>query len=123
MWIKYLNNPCEKSTGDCVIRAISRILGTTWEQTYIELTAQGLMDCDIISSNEVWGNFLKRKGFKRYIIPDTCPKCYTVIDFCRDHPNGEYILATGNHVVAAVYGDYYDAWDSGHEVPIFYFQR
>lgn len=123
MYVEFNNNPCKKSTGDCVIRAIAKILGITWKQAYIELTVQGLMDCDIISSNEVWGNFLRHNGFKRYIIPDTCPKCYTVKEFCEDHPHGEYILATGNHVVAVVDGDYYDAWDSGNEVPIFYFQR
>lgn len=123
MYVEFNLNPCKKSTGDCVIRAISKILGITWEQAYIKLTAQGLKDCDILSSNEVWGNFLELNGFKRYIIPDTCPRCYTVIDFCKDHPTGEYILATGNHVVAVMDGDYYDAWDSGHEIPIFFFKR
>ncbi len=123
MYVEYNPNPCKKSTGDCVVRAISKILQLPWEQTYIKLTAQGLKDCDILSSNEVWGNFLESNGFKRYIIPDTCPRCYTVIDFCNDHPSGEYILATGNHVIAVVDGNYYDAWDSGHEVPIFFFQR
>ena len=123
MYVETNFNPCKKSTGDCVVRAIAKILGITWRDTYIKLTAQGLEDCDIISSNEVWGNFLKNNGFKRYIIPDTCPRCYTVKDFCEDHPHGKYILATGNHVVAVIDGDYYDAWDSGNEIPIFYFQR
>lgn len=123
MYVEYNPNMCKKSTGDCVIRAIAKILGITWKQAYVELTEQGLKDCDIISSNEVWGNFLKNNGFKRYIIPDTCPYCYTVKDFCRDHPYGEYILATGNHVIAVIDGNYFDAWDSGNEVPIFYFKR
>ena len=123
MYVEFNPNPCKRSTGDCVVRAIAKILGMTWKQTYVELTEQGLKDCDIISSNEVWGNFLKNNGFKRYLIPDTCPNCYTVNDFCKDHPYGEYVLATGNHVVAVVDGSYYDAWDSGREVPIFYFKR
>lgn len=123
MYVEFNPNPCKRSTGDCVVRAIAKILGITWKQAYVELTEQGLKDCDIISSNEVWGNFLKNNGFKRYLIPDTCPNCYTVNDFCKDHPYGEYVLATGNHVVAVVDGSYYDAWDSGREVPIFYFKR
>ena len=123
MYVEFNPNPCKRSTGDCVVRAISKILGITWKQSYIELTVQGLKDCDIISSNEVWGNFLKANGFKRFIIPDTCPSCYTVNDFCEDHPYGEYVLATGTHVVAVIDGNYYDAWDSGREVPVFYFQR
>ena len=123
MYVEFNSNPCKRSTGDCVIRAISKILGITWKQAYVELTEQGLRDCDIISNNEVWGNFLKNNGFKRYIIPDTCPNCYTVNDFCRDHPYGEYVLATGNHVVAVIDGSYFDAWDSGNEIPIFFFKR
>lgn len=123
MYVEFNNNPCKRSTGDCVIRAISKILGITWKDAYIKLTVQGLEDCDIISSNEVWGNFLIQQGFRRYIIPDTCPRCYTVIDFCNEHPQGEYLLATGNHVIASIDGNYFDAWDSGHEPIIFYYQR
>ena len=123
MYIEYNPNPCMKSTGDCVIRAISKILDLTWTETYIKLTAQGLLDCDIVSSNEVWGNFLKHNGFKRYLIPDTCPDCYTVDDFCKDHPQGEYVLCSGSHAVAVINGNYYDAWNSGREPVIFYFKR
>ena len=123
MYVEFNPNTCGKSTGDCVIRAISIVLEKTWEQAYIELTIQGLMDCDVLSNNEVWGNYLRRKGFKRYIIPDTCPNCYTVEDFCRDHPYGEYVLATGNHAIAAINGNWIDAWDSGRETVIYYFQR
>ena len=57
------------------------------------------------------------------IIPNTCPDCYTIADFCNDHPYGTYILATGTHVVAVIDGDYYDTWDSGNEIPIFYWQK
>lgn len=123
MYVEFNPNPCKRSTGDCVIRAISKILGITWKQAYIKLTAQGLEDCDIISSNEVWGNFLRRNGFRRYIIPDTCPDCYTVSDFCKDHPKGEYIVASGTHTVAVIDGNHYDAWNSEMEPVIFYFQR
>lgn len=123
MYIEYNPNPCMKSTADCVIRALSKILGLTWTETYIKLTAQGLLDCDIVSSNEVWGNFLKRNGFKRYLIPDTCPDCYTVDDFCKDYPQGEYVLCSGNHAVAVINGNHYDAWNSAREPVIFYFKR
>jgi hypothetical protein len=47
---------------------------------------------------------------------------YTIRDFCRDHNKGTYILATGTHVVAVKNGDYIDTWDSGAEIPIFYFE-
>lgn len=123
MYIHYNPNPHSVYVGDCVIRAISKSLGLSWEETYIRLAIQGLMLSDMPSANNVWGNFLRNNGYKRYIIPNTCPDCYTVRDFCYDHPQGNYILSTGTHVVTAIDENYYDSWDSGDEVPIYYWQR
>jgi len=33
---------------------------------------------DMPSANRVWMAYLKKIGFKKYLIPDTCPDCYTV---------------------------------------------
>ena len=71
----------------------------------------------------VWGAYLYSQGFKRAVIPNTCPDCYTVKDFCRDYQVGTFILGIGDHVVCVKDGDYYDAWDSGREVPVFYFRK
>ena len=73
--------------------------------------------------NKIWGAYLLNNKYKRFVIPNTCPNCYTVKDFCKDNPNGKFILATGEHVIAVVDGDYYDAFDSGDEVPIYYWHK
>lgn len=78
---------------------------------------------DMPSSNEVWQSYLINKGFKRFIVPNTCPNCYTVKQFCEEHKNGIYLLATGSHVIAVIGGNYFDTWDSGNEVIIFYFHK
>ena len=57
------------------------------------------------------------------VILDDYPDYYTVQDFCIDHPKGTYVLGTGTHAVAVVDGYYYDAWDSGKEIPIYYFSK
>jgi hypothetical protein len=75
------------------------------------------------SINHVWGQFLKENSFSRHAIPDSCPDCYTIADFANEHKTGKYILATGSHVVAVVDGDYYDTWDSGEEVPMYFFEK
>ena len=123
MYRFYNPNPSRKLVGDCVIRAISKITGNDWEKTYMDICMHGFMLHDMPSANYVWGSYLHDLGFKKTIIPDTCPECYTVEDFCNDHPQGTYMLATGSHVVTVVDGNYYDSWDSGNEVPVYYWQR
>lgn len=80
-------------------------------------------------ANHVWASYLRSEGFRRYSIPDTCPVCYTVKDFCVDHPYGTYLLVIvnhgigGGHVVAVCDGNYYDVWDSGNEIPTYYWVK
>lgn len=124
MGYKYYNpNPLGLSVGDCTIRAISKIIERDWKDTYLGLIVQGYNMYDMPSANRVWGEYLHAHGFVRRTIPNTCPDCYTVRDFCIDNPVGKYILGTGEHVIAVVDGDYYDSWDSGREIPIYYFER
>lgn len=122
-YIRFNTNPVNNLVGDCVIRAISILTNSSWDDTYWDIAIQGYMMKDMPSSNSVWGEYLKQKGFRRTVIPDTCPACYTVKDFCYEHRNGKYLLATGSHVIAVVDGDYYDTWDSGEEIPIYYWKK
>ena len=123
MWIQQNPNYLDKRTGDCTVRALSIVLGKNWIWTYLELCIQGLIMAQMPSDNQVWDALLRSKGFQRETIPNTCPDCYTVRDFCNDHKSGIYILGTGNHVVAVVDGNYIDDWDSGNEVPLFVWSK
>lgn len=123
MWKEFNPNPNNARVGDCVIRAISKALNKSWKDTYLDLCIYGLILSDMPSANHVWGSYLRDKGFKRYILPDSCPNCYTVKDFCNDHKQGTYILALNGHVICSNDGNYYDTWDSGDEVPIYYWKE
>lgn len=116
MYVYYNPHPSQESTGDCVIRAFTKVFGATWDDVYLELVAFGFIVKDWPDNISVWGRYLLEHGFRRYQIPNTCPHCYTISDFCADHPDGTYVVATSNHVVAVVSGDYYDSWNSGNEV-------
>lgn len=117
-YVNYNPNPENKIVGDCVIRAVSIALGLTWDDTHYDLcNLSGVMH-DMPSSNNVWGEYVRLYGFKRHIIEDTCPNCYTIADFARDHRTGTFLVCTGTHVVAVVNGDYIDTWDSGNREEI-----
>lgn len=121
---KHFNpNPDAKRVEDCTVRAIAKALDEDWDKTYMALCVEGFRRHDMPTANSVWGGYLKNHGFKQYALPDTCPECYTVSNFADEHPEGTYILALSGHVVTIVDGDYYDTWDSGDEVPIYYFER
>lgn len=123
MYRHYNPNPKGIQAGDCVIRAISAATGQSWQDVYVALSVQGYAMCDWGNSDPVWGAWLRSQGFQRQVIPNTCPACYTVGDFARDHPHGAYVLGTGSHAVAVIDGDIYDSWDSSGAVPIFYYTR
>lgn len=123
MWKLYNPNPKSARVGDCVIRAISKTLGQTWQETYIDLAMEGFRLCDMPSANHVWGSYLHKNGYIRTILPDECQDCYTVKQFCRDYPTGNFLLALSGHVVAVQDGDYYDTWDSGDEVPVYFWKE
>ena len=122
-YIKTNPNPLRKLVGDCTVRAVSIATDRTWEDAFVELCLKGMKMCDMPSSNDVWGAYLLDNGFRRHVIPDTCPACYTVKQFCYDHPRGTFVLGTGTHAVCVMNGDYYDAWNSGDKVPLFYFEK
>lgn len=122
-FIEYNPNPAARNTGDCVIRAICKVLGMDWEKAYIELSVKGLQLSRILNENAVWEAYLREKGYLRRAIANACPECYSIADFARDNPQGSFIVATGSHVVAVQDGDYYDTWDSGTLVPSYYFYK
>lgn len=116
-------NPKGKNVGDCVVRAICLAEGVEWERIYLDLCLQGYMMNDMPSSNDVWGTYLGNKGWAYHRLQDSCPFCYTINDFCKEHPEGTFIVATGSHTVCVKDGRYLDTWDSGEKVPLFYFEK
>ncbi len=122
-FIRYNPNPTGMRRGDCTVRALAKALGKDWDHVFSGLALYGFMLGDMPSANHVWNAYLKANGFHRALIPDTCPDCYTVKDFCTDHPNGVYVLAIDGHVVTAIDGDYFDTWDSGDEIPVYYWAK
>ncbi len=123
MYVYYNPSPIEANVGDCTIRALTKALDSDWENVYIDLCIYGLRMCDMPSANIVWGAYLRDKGFIRRMIPDDYIDRYTVEDFCKDNPNGIFVLGLSSHVVCVVDGIIYDTWDSSGEIPLYYWTR
>ena len=122
-WRKYNPTPVQRSVGDCAVRAVAAALGVDWETAYALIADTGFRMADMPSSNSVWGAVLRQHGFRRYAIPNTCPECYTLEQFAEDHPEGIYVVGTGNHVVTIRDGLVMDSWNSLMEIPQFYWTK
>ena len=123
VWMKYENNPKGRKVGDCAVRAVSKAIGSDWEKAYAELAVMGFTMGDMPSSNSVIDAVLRQYGFRRQAIQNSCPDCYTFSNFADDHPKGTYVVGTGNHVACIENGAVWDSWDSGMEIPIFYWEE
>ena len=121
MWEYYNPNPIGMNgVGDCAVRAIAKALDISWEQAYTKLCVNGFLMGNLPNADIVWGAVLRESGFNRSVIPNTCPECFTVDDFCKEHPKGVFVVKSQDHVATVVDGVLYDSWDSSRNVPIYY---
>lgn len=123
MWINYNVNPISARVEDCAIRAVSVALDVSWDDAFDMIADNAKAMGSVMHNDAAWGSVLRQHGFERAIIPNTCPDCYTVRDFCKDHPKGRYVVGTGNHAVAVINGNYVDTFDSGNEVGVYFWRE
>lgn len=119
MWIFFQPNPCFRSVEDCNVRALSAVLDIDWEQAFDMLASSAKKMCDMPHGAGVLGAVLRMHGFRKVVIPNTCPTCYTVRNFCQDNPKGVYVLCLSSHVTAIIDGNIYDSWDTSNEIPVY----
>lgn len=121
-FVQFNPNPKGKVAEDCTVRAIACLTNKTWDDAYILVCTGGLIEKTMPDQKAAITTLMEMLGFVRYELPNTCPKCYTIKQFTYDFPRGKYLVATGSHVVAVIDGNYYDAFDSGNEVPLNYWK-
>ena len=123
MFRRFNPNSCGAYVDDCSVRAICAACNLTWDSAYNILCDKGFYMCNMPSSKAVVHAVLRSLGFHQFALPNDIPDKYTLIDFCLDHPRGTFIVALDNHIVTVINGEYYDAWNSGDEYPLYYFYK
>lgn len=123
MWIYANPNPCRREEPDCVVRAISIATGSAWRAVHDDLCELSREECTMPSVNWLWEKYLRMRGFEKFLLPDECHECVTVRRFCDRYRKGTYIIGTGSHAVAVIDGNHIDSWDSGDEIPTYFFRK
>ena len=110
--------------GDCVIRALTKVTGTSWGYVFEGLVPIARELQCMPNGKPCYERYLLDRGFEYHGVSNAKgTKRPTVDRFAKDHPNGTYVLRVAHHLVAVVNGTYYDTWDSGHKSLYGYWEK
>lgn len=123
MYEFYEPNPVRTGAIDCSTRALTKALDISWEKAYVMKSVNGFLMGNEPVADEVWGSILRQHGFARKMVSDSCPLCYTVDQFCEDHPEGTFVVKSEDHVATVKDGILYDSWPSQNKVVLYYWYR
>lgn len=113
-------NPKGRFTTDCVIRAIATATSIPYNQVVMEMAK---MQCETgydMSESKLIDKYLTSKGWEKNKQPRKSNNTkYTGEEFCKmisrnRHEYPPQIIANigGHHIVAIMWGQVYDTWDS-----------
>ena len=118
-------NPRNKITGDCVVRAIATATGFTYESVVMDLAELQAKTGYSGVTPDGYGRYLEQLGWIKHKQPRKWDNTkYTGEEFCKellrydseiDSGNNMHRLIAnigGGHVVAIIEGQVYDTWDS-----------
>lgn len=105
MWKYYNANVLGNSVNDCVVRAISKAEGKTWDETYEELSDIAQKEGILLDDIRFVENYLDKR-YKR-----ACHYSKTVGEFISEHPKGIFLITMPGHITVTVNGIVYDTFD------------
>lgn len=106
-----------KSSGDCVIRAISFATGNGWDKTFTDLCTLGLKMKAMPNDNKVFRKYLEQLGLQQMKQPRKSDNTkYTVKEFAEAASRtGTYIISVANHLTVVKNRKIIDTWDCGNK--------
>lgn len=117
LYVHYQPNPFGRSTTDCSIRAISKIMECSWDEALdvIVKYAKKYKDQTNCSTNL---NTLLYEELGMHVFEPK--KRITFEKFAKLHPEGTFALNSVGHICACVNGKLYDSWDSSRNKVEYY---
>lgn len=126
---KYVNaNSKNKTTTDCVIRALALVTDKTWEDVFTSLYEIGLKYRLAMNDKKCYERFLKENGFIKFSQPrhSNNNSKYTGYEFCNTLiSNHKPIFANigAHHVTAIINKKINDTWDCTYNCIGTYWQK
>lgn len=117
-FIKYNNNPKNKKTGDCVIRAIATATNSSWEYVYIKLAELGIRKGLIINDPNNWQKYLEILGYEKQKMPRRSDRTrYTLEEFATEiaEENKIYIVRLAGHLTVIKNKNLIDTWNCSYK--------
>lgn len=100
----YNNNPFNRKTSDCSIRAIALATGRKWDDVYKEISDNARKKGYMMNSVSYLEDYLD----DRY--PRTCHYSKTINEFVNEFPKGKYVVSMPNHLTTVIDGINYDTF-------------
>ena len=114
-YIKYNNNPKNRKTADCVVRAISLALDKSWEDVYLSMVNFGLKQGLVFNDKRNVKKYLEKYV---YLKTEPMPRRndntrYTLEEFADElaQTNKTYIVSVAKHLTVVKNKKLFDTWD------------
>lgn len=111
-FIEYNNNPKNKKTCDCVVRALALATGRPYVDVYKELFEISLKTGYMLNEKRVEDKFLEQNGFVKHKQPRKSDNTkYTIKEADKICTDRIIIVRCAGHLTCIKDGAVYDLWD------------
>ena len=105
MWKYYNANPEHNNVNDCVVRAISKAEGKSWDKTYQELSKIAQYDGILLDDVDFVEEYLDKR-YKRQ-----CHYAKSVGEFSEEYSKGVFLITMQGHITVLIDGVIYYTFD------------
>ena len=105
-------NPTGRRTGDCVIRAIARASGDSWDDTLTGLFKVALKMKSELAYKDCYDRYLQEQGWTKGKQPRKADGTkYTVAEWYKKNPHATQVISVANHLTCMIDGKCNDIWN------------